>query len=177
MLVRACLSILLLLPGVSVAEEGVYEINGSPFSTADAPIASRIKPPHEKVIIVDPKAHVYGAYQASGKLLRWGIASAGKTICSDSNAHCRTHVGTYRIFSLGNADCFSHKYDGALMPYCMYFHGSEAIHGSNDVAFGNISHGCVRVHIDDAEWLRYHFAEAPSARNAYLGTKIIIKPY
>ena len=55
------------------------------------------------------------------------------------------------------------------MPYCMYFHGGQALHGSYEVVNGNISHGCVRLHVNDARWLRFNFAEP--------GTKVIIKPY
>ena len=63
------------------------------------------------------------------------------------------------------------------MPYCMFFNGGQALHGSNQVVRANASHGCVRVHVSDAKWLRYHFVEGPSAANFYHGTKIIIKPY
>lgn len=162
---------------ISTAAIAMVEISGSPFATDGAPIASHIKAPNEKVIVIDPKAHVYGAYNPNGKLVRWGIASAGRDICHDTGEHCRTRVGSFRIYSLGNADCFSHKYNNASMPYCMYFNGSEALHGSDAVEFENISHGCVRVHVDDAKWLRYHFVEAPAARNNYLGTKVIVKSY
>ena len=63
------------------------------------------------------------------------------------------------------------------MPYCMFFNGSEAMHGSSEVEFENISHGCVRIHVSDAQWLRYHFVEGPVAANNYRGTRIIIRPY
>ena len=55
------------------------------------------------------------------------------------------------------------------MPYCMYFHGNQALHGSHETADANISHGCVRLHVGDAEWIRFNFAN--------VGTKVIIKPY
>lgn len=63
------------------------------------------------------------------------------------------------------------------MPYCMFFAGGQAIHGSDDVQSSNASHGCVRVHVSDAKWLRYQFAEAPNKANAYHGTPVIIGPY
>ncbi len=63
------------------------------------------------------------------------------------------------------------------MPYCMYFTGSQAIHGSNEVEFSNVSHGCVRIHVDDAKWLRYKFVEGPDLANNYRGTKIVIMDY
>lgn len=129
----------------------------------------------EKVIVVNPRTHRWAAYSASGKLLRSGLASAGSSYCRDTHRACRTKVGTFRIFSLGGPGCRSTRYPigrgGAPMPYCMFFHRNEALHGApaGHVVAGNISHGCVRMHIDDARWLRYNFAT--------IGTKVIIKPY
>jgi hypothetical protein len=161
----------------SLFADDLYEVSGSPFATEGAPIEARIKSLHEKVIIIDPNEHVYGAYNAEGRLIRWGIASAGKERCEDTGEHCHTHTGNFRIYFLGNADCFSRKYNDASMPYCMFFNGGEAIHGSSGVEFQNNSHGCVRVHISDAEWLRYHFVEGPTVANQYLGTLVIVRPY
>lgn len=131
----------------------------------------------EKLILVDPTAHVWGAYNVSGKLIRWGIATAGAPHCQDSNASCLTAPGSYRIYSLGSESCYSKKYHNAPMPYCMFFNGSEALHGSSNIQFANASHGCVRVHIDDAKWLRYHFVEGPNQHNHHQGTRIIVKSY
>lgn len=161
--------------------QAVYEISGSPFATDNAPIPQKIRGEGEKIIVVDPKEHVWGAYSASGKLIRWGIATAGANFCRDVNNSCRTNSGYFRIYSMGGEDCISHKYPlpdgGAPMPYCMYFNGSVAIHGSSEVEFQNISHGCIRIHIDDAKWLRFKFVEAPNFSNHYQGTKVIIKAY
>lgn len=153
------------------------EINGSPFATDGAPLPQHLKSHGEKVIFVDPKEHAWGAYNANGKLIRWGIATAGASRCADSGLSCRSKTGSFRIYSLGNSNCVSLKYEGAPMPYCMYYHGGEALHGSNDVQFENISHGCVRIHNDDAKWLRYHFVEGPTFVNHYRGTKVIIQSY
>lgn len=151
--------------------------------------SSRIKKPHkrvktrtssimpaaysERVIIVDPVAHRWQAYTAAGKLIRSGLATAGGKWCRDLGRPCRTGVGTFRIYSLGSWNCVSSKYPlgigGARMPYCMFFNGSQGIHGSDAVVPGNVSHGCVRVSVSDAEWIRYNFAR--------IGTKIIIRPY
>lgn len=158
------------------AHAQVVEISGSPFATDGAPMPQYVRQ-GEKVIIVNPAEHVWGAYNANGKLVRWGIAAAGAERCRDTGSNCLTKPGVYRIYSMGGADCISHKYNGAGMPYCMYFNGSEALHGSSEVEFENISHGCVRIHVSDARWLRYHFAEGPSAANNYRGTKIIIRDY
>ncbi len=129
--------------------------------------------PGERVIVVNPHTHVWGAYTESGKLVRAGLATAGARYCNDIGRSCRTKTGEFRIFSLGDSDCVSSLYPvgegGAPMPYCMFFNGGQGLHGSDHLAEGNLSHGCVRISVNDAEWLRYHFAEK--------GTKVIIKPY
>lgn len=159
----------------------VYEIDASPFGTRDAPLPQHLETQHEKLILVDPRHHVYGAYNAQGKLIRWGIATAGAKNCQETSSSCKTNIGTFRIYSLGDAGCRSKKYPlphgGASMPYCMYFNGGEALHGSDDVQFNNISHGCIRVHVSDAIWLRYQFVEGPRSNNSFRGTQIKILPY
>ena len=49
----------------------------------------------------------------------------------------------------------SKKYDGAPMPYAIFFHEGFAIHGTTDLKhLGSIaSHGCVRLHPDNAKVL------------------------
>ena len=49
----------------------------------------------------------------------------------------------------------SKKYDGAPMPHSIFFHGGYAIHGTTDIKrLGKIaSHGCVRLHPDNARTL------------------------
>lgn len=137
-------------------------------------------PPHiecrgKKTILVDPRVHAWGAYAEDGTLLRAGIATAGAPKCEDSDRSCRTAVGTFSINSLGQADCKSSKYPkphgGGLMPYCMFFHGGDSLHGSPDhiLAEDNLSHGCVRMRIQDAEWVRYSFAN--------IGTRVVVRPY
>jgi lipoprotein-anchoring transpeptidase ErfK/SrfK len=130
---------------------------------------------HEKTVLVDPNKHVWGAYDSSGSLVRGGLASAGADWCPDLGRRCHTHPGTYRVNSLGSPGCKSSEFPiphgGAPMPYCMFFNRNQALHGSpyNEVVDGNISHGCVRMHIPDAEWLRYNFVN--------VGTQVIVKPY
>lgn len=155
----------------------VIEISGSPFDTENAPVPGKIASNGEKAVVVFPGQHMWGAYNVSGDLVRWGIATAGADDCPDTDSSCRTKTGEFRIFSLGNNNCVSNKYDDAPMPYCMYFNGGQALHGSNDVQFRNVSHGCVRLHVDDAKWLRYHFVEGPTQANHYRGTKVIIMSY
>lgn len=147
-----------------------------------SPFAQHIEPPNEKLIIVDPDVLAWGAYDSDGSLVRWGPASSGSDYCRDLHEECHTRPGEYRIFTLGSSDCYSTKfplpYGGAPMPFCMYFHGGMALHGEpNGLPGYNASHGCVRLYVSDAEWLRYNFVEGPTASNNYRGTRVIVEPY
>lgn len=66
----------------------------------------------------------------------------------------RTPIGTYRPTRL-HRRYFSKKYHNSPMPYSVFFHGGYAIHGTN--AIRNLgrpaSHGCVRLHPDNASKL------------------------
>ncbi len=127
----------------------------------------------EKTILVDPNVHAWGAYESDGQLVRAGLATAGNSWCPDIGRPCRTKAGSFHINSLGNAGCKSSIYPlhhpGAPMPYCMFFNRNQGLHGSYNVVEGNQSHGCVRMRVEDAEWVRYNFAN--------IGTRVVVKPY
>lgn len=155
-----------------------YEFYRAPRTVSGHPnyaarLSKKIPAPGERVIIVNPRTHVWGAYTESGKLVRAGLATAGAKWCSDIGRSCRTKTGVFRINSLGDSDCISSIYPvgegGAPMPYCMFFNGGQGLHGSSHLSEGNLSHGCVRISVNDAQWLRYNFARR--------GTKVIIQPY
>jgi|GEM_PF-1134625 len=141
----------------------------------NARVPQNISAPGEKVVVIDPRAHVWAAYDAAGHLVRAGIATAGRDWCPDIGRRCHTKTGIFRVQSLGSPQCRSRTYPlprgGAPMPYCMFFHQGQALHGAPDHAVGdaNLSHGCVRLHNSDAQWLRYNFVT--------VGTKVIVKPY
>jgi hypothetical protein len=130
-----------------------------------------------KMVYVDPNVHAWGAYDKNGERVHGGIATAGGTVCPDDavESDCHTNTGVHRITSMGDGSCKSRLYPrphgGGLMPYCMFFSNGQALHGSPDgtVVEDNLSHGCVRMRIPDAEWLRYNFAQ--------VGTKVIVEPY
>jgi hypothetical protein len=139
-------------------------------------------PSHEntggkKLVLVDPNVHAWGAYDTNGNLVRAGIATAGGAICPpDANEDdCRTTSGTYHIMAMRGEECVSRKYPrprgGGLMPYCMYFNNGQALHGSPDdiVVENNVSHGCVRMRIPDAQWMWGNFAQ--------IGTTVKVVPY
>jgi lipoprotein-anchoring transpeptidase ErfK/SrfK len=132
-------------------------------------------PAGEKLVVIDPHTHTWGAYGSDGNLIRSGLATAGSSWCPDLGRPCHTSTGTFHVSSLGSADCKSRIFPkpkgGAPMPYCMFFNGGQAMHGSSDgeVVEANISHGCVRMHVADAEWLRFNFVN--------VGTKVVVKSY
>jgi L,D-transpeptidase ErfK/SrfK len=168
-----------LYPGLVIAiPEGVSEADIMDFS----PFSLSIAAPGEKLVVVDPVLDAWGAYDTDGTLVRWGPASGGADWCRDLDEPCHTHPGSFRIFSLGSSGCISHKFPlpdgGAPMPYCMYFNNGQALHGEpNGLPGYNASHGCVRLYVNDAEWLRYDFVEGPSPDNNYRGTRVMIKSY
>lgn len=134
----------------------------------------QISPPGERIVVVSPTQHAWGAYLPNGQLVRSGIASAGADYCPDMGSECHTYTGTFRIRSLGGADCksptFPMPHGGGPMPYCMYFNSQQALHGYPHVSSGrNASHGCVRLLTGDARWLRYNFVT--------IGTAVRIESY
>lgn len=165
------LFILLLLPFSTYARSHKYR--------GALPVA--IQPLGEKVIIVDPNIHLWGAYNEDGYLVKSGMATAGAGYCPDIHRGCRTKSGSFRIYSLGSAGCKSRKFPvprgGAPMPYCMFFNGGQALHGSYQVVAANVSHGCVRLRVQDAKWIRFNFAEEPNSNNEFQGTRVIVRPY
>jgi hypothetical protein len=129
---------------------------------------------NDKMILIDPNVHAWGAYQ-NGNLVKAGLAVAGADYCPDIGRRCHTGVGSFRVQSLGAPGCKSTIYPrprgGAPMPYCMFFNKNQAMHGEYEggLAEANLSHGCVRMHTPDAEWLRYNFVN--------VGTKVVVRPY
>ncbi len=145
----------------------------SGYKSYSSRLPQQISTSGEKMIIIDPRVHAWGAYSSSGALIRSGLATAGAGWCGDLGRPCRTKTGSFRIVSLGDRNCYSKKFPvgegGAPMPYCMYFNGGQALHGSYEVVDGNRSHGCVRVSVQDAQWIRFNFAQT--------GTRVVVKSY
>lgn len=166
-----------LYPGLVIAiPDNLEESSIMDFS----PFPLQIQAPGEKLIVVDVVIYAWGAYDAEGTLVRWGPVSGGADWCKDVEEPCPTHSGSFRIFSLGSSGCISHKFPlpdgGAPMPYCMYFNNGQALHGEpNGLPGYNASHGCVRMYVNDAEWLRYAFVEGPTPDNNYRGTRVLVR--
>lgn len=126
-----------------------------------SPFPLQISPPGSKTIIVSLSDLAFGAYDYRGTLQYWGPVSGGKGYCPDVHRGCHSPSGRFAIYHKQGAGCFSTKYPvgkgGAKMPYCMFFHGGYALHGSYEVPGYNASHGCVRMFIGDAKWLNEEF--------------------
>ncbi|MEO6014532.1 MAG: L,D-transpeptidase [Devosia sp.] len=65
-----------------------------------------------------------------------------------------TPTGNYRPIRM-HTMWYSSKYENSPMPYSIFFKGGYAIHGTGDIKhLGQIaSHGCVRLHPDNAKLL------------------------
>lgn len=142
-----------------------------------APFDNYLDTAGQKTIIFDPKEKAWGAYDEWGTLVNWGPAAGGKNYCEDVGSGCRTVVGQFSVQRKLGAGCKSGKFPlpdgGAPMPYCMYFHGGFAFHGSEFVPGYHASHGCVRVFNEHAEWLNQEFVTIGDGGR----TKVIVKPY
>lgn len=135
--------------------------NNSGEMLAFAPFSRDIDPPGQKVIMVSLKKLAFGAYSADGRLVYWGPISAARGYCPDTGRRCTTKTGVFHVYTKGGAGCKSTRYPvgrgGAPMPYCMFFNGNYALHGSYDVPGYHASHGCVRLFVKDAKWLNQEF--------------------
>ena len=82
----------------------------------------------------------------------------------------RTPIGTFRPGRM-HERYFSRKYDNAPMPYSVFFHHGYAIHGTTAIkSLGRpASHGCVRLHPDNAKRLF-----SLIAKNGKANTRIVI---
>lgn len=128
-----------------------------------SPFAKQIDPPGRKIILVSihPSILAWGAYDSDGSLQFWGPVSGGRGYCPDLGRGCHTSTGHFAIYQKEGRGCVSSKFPighgGAPMPWCMFFHGGFALHGSYEVPGYNASHGCVRIFIPDAKWLNQEF--------------------
>lgn len=143
--------------GVNIAVPD--DINADPMKYSPFPANSEAT--GTRYIEVSLSKLAFGAYDESGVLQYWGPISSARGYCPDLHHGCHTPTGVFAVYGKGGAGCVSSKFPigrgGAPMPYCMYFHGGFALHGSYDVAGYNASHGCIRMYIEDAKWLNRTF--------------------
>jgi hypothetical protein len=133
----------------------------------------KINPLGEKAFIFSPRLQRWAAYDEYGYKVAGGIGNGGADFCAELNEPCRTPVGQFRITRKKGADCESSQFPigegGSPMPFCSFFKGGYAIHGSPYISTKNTSHGCIRVYTAAAEWLSKYFLTK--------GTKVITLPY
>lgn len=125
-----------------------------------APMPKQIPGNGDRTIVVELSQLAWGAYDPWGNLIKWGPVSGGKGWCPDVG-RCVTPTGDFKVYRKGSAGCKSRKFPigrgGAPMPYCMFFEGGAALHGSASVPGHHASHGCVRLFTEDAKWLNQEF--------------------
>lgn len=94
-----------------------------------------------------------------------GIARYGWAV-STARPGYRTPVGSFRPTRM-NRMWYSKKYDNAPMPNSIFFLGGYAVHGTGHIrALGKpASHGCVRLHPDNARTL-YSLVQSEGMSNA-----------
>jgi lipoprotein-anchoring transpeptidase ErfK/SrfK len=98
-----------------------------------------------------------------------GVLSHSWAISSGRKGYI-TPTGNYRPTRLTKMH-YSRKYNNSPMPYSIFFRGGYAIHGTGAVKqLGHpASHGCIRLHTDNAKAL-YSMVKSAGAKN----TKISI---
>ncbi|MGQ3891480.1 L,D-transpeptidase [Legionella sp. CNM-4043-24] len=146
-----------------------------------APFAQTIKADGDKRIIINLAAFAWAAYNEQGHLLKWGPISPGAKKCLDIAEGCTTPEGEYYVTRKDGEDCLSKSYPhrisgvrgGGEMPWCIYFYKGYALHGSSELPGYEASYGCVRMLVEDAEWLNRQFVDLPTAGKP--GTRVIIK--
>lgn len=160
-----------LSPGMLIAVP--TDLNMDPLQVS--PLAIQIRPLGAKTIIVALSALAWGAYSPEGQLVKWGPLSGGKDFCPDVNRRCRSKLGIHTVYEKRGAGCISTKFPvgegGAPMPYCMFYYGGYALHGSPAVPGYHASHGCVRLFIEDARWLNQDFIDDDK------NVRVIVLPY
>ncbi len=180
--VAAAAAALITTPLLVSAQEGhtFFDLtyNGSVHSYSHHPYGSsrfpdQIRAPGHKLFIFSPHYRAWAAYESDGSRVATGIANGGNSFCPDLGQSCPSPVGMHAVYMKGSYDCKSRKFPvgvgGAPMPYCMYFKGGYAIHGSPYLSNNNTSHGCIRVTTDAARWLSENFMS--------VGTKVMVMGY
>ena len=129
-----------------------------------SPFPSKIaNPDQSKFVVVDLGLEAFAAYNAQGELVFWGPATMGREMCPDIGKPCKTVEGSFHIIRKKDVNCQSNTYPlglgGSAMPYCMFFYGGYAMHGSQ-LPGKPSTHGCVGIFDNDARWLNQDFIEA-----------------
>lgn len=134
----------------------------------------------QKKIFVDLNKQAWGAYDTLGNLVKWGPLSSGTERCLDQAEGCLTPTGVFWVTRKQGMDCVSNKFPqringhngGGEMPFCIFFYKGYALHGSSELPGYPASYGCLRLFVEDAQWLNDYFVELPA--DGKRGTQVII---
>lgn len=121
------------------------------------------------MIVTGAKADVYITIDKSEQIMFvdtpyesyvWDVSTARKGY--------NTPTGQYKPYLLKTMH-YSKKYDNAPMPHSIFFHGGYAIHATSDLKrLGSpASHGCIRLHPQNARWL-YKLVKEFGQANTYI---------
>jgi lipoprotein-anchoring transpeptidase ErfK/SrfK len=115
-------------------------------------------------VSIDISQQTMGVWVAGIPIHNWPVSTA--------KPGYRTPIGTFKPIRLEQV-WYSTKYDYAPMPYSIFFHGGYAIHGTESIrSLGKpVSHGCIRLHPDNARKL-FNLV----LKNGRAATTIRIKP-
>lgn len=110
------------------------------------PLAVRFAPAAEIITLVDVSDQTMTVFVDGERAHVWKVSTAGKGYKTP-----RGMWQPYRMHSMW----YSRKYDNAPMPNSIFYDGGYAIHATPHVRrLGKpASHGCVRLHPDDAKTL------------------------
>ncbi|QFR34985.1 L,D-transpeptidase family protein [Ancylobacter sp. TS-1] len=131
----------------------------TPAATAPEPVAPRIVVAQINLSKQRMEVIVDGQPRYS-----WPVSTARKGY--------RTPTGSYGVQRM-HRRYYSRKYDNAPMPYSIFFNGGYAIHGTTDIRrLGRpASHGCVRLHPNNAAALFALVKEYGSANTRIIVTR------
>jgi L,D-transpeptidase catalytic domain len=113
--------------------------------TAAMAMLLTITPAFGKVLaVIDKRTQTVTVSKDGEQLWVWKVSTGRQGYATPS--------GTFHPTFL-DADHASSKYESAPMPWSVFFNGDVAIHGTTEVRrLGRaVSHGCVRLHPDQAE--------------------------
>ena len=137
-------------------------VPGVPY--ASNPSAAAVVKPR-LVIVVDKVSQKMTVTLDGEKLYQWAVSTGAPDYDTPS--------GTYEPLSM-EKEHFSKEWDDAPMPYSIFFTGwGHALHGSYHIkSLGRrVSHGCVRIHPDNAAKLFALVTETGMSN-----TQIVITP-
>jgi hypothetical protein len=110
-------------------------------------LAMAAMPAQAELVVTISKSQQQAAVTIDGaEAYRWPVSTGRRGFDTPS--------GTYRPERL-EPHWYSRKYDNAPMPWSVFFYRGYAVHGTTEVAnLGRAaSHGCVRLHPDNAQAL------------------------